>query len=216
MMIGILRRLDERFNLSKRHQRFFKRSIPDGLGYSYCLGGIAFTFFLVLVFSGLMLSLYYVPSEKEAFNTVVRITEQSMLGRIVRGIHSWSASLFIISIIAHSIRVFLSRAYMPPRDLNWMTGVLIMLLSMASGFTGYLLPWDQKAYWATEVGTSMFKTIPVIGDTIVFAIRGGDAISGYTLTRFYSIHVLFLPISISVLLWAHFHMVKRLGIAKTL
>ncbi len=214
--MGVLRWLDQKLRFTQRHREFLYRDIPPGLGYSYCFGGIAFTFYMILVASGLVLSLYYVPSEKEAYNSVVKITEELFLGRIIRGLHSWSASLFIISTIIHSIRVFVSRAYLPPRDLNWLTGALTMLLAMASGFTGYLLPWDQKAYWATEVGTSIFKTIPFVGDHIVYVIRGGEDVSGATLTRFYSIHVLFLPITITALLWAHFHMVKRLGIAKRL
>jgi quinol-cytochrome oxidoreductase complex cytochrome b subunit len=214
--MGVLRWLDQKLRFTQRHREFLYRDIPQGLGYSYCFGGIAFTFYMILVASGLVLSLYYVPSEKEAYNSVVKITEELFLGRIIRGLHSWSASLFIISTIIHSIRVFVSRAYLPPRDLNWLTGALTMLLAMASGFTGYLLPWDQKAYWATEVGTSIFKTIPFVGDHIVYVIRGGEDVSGATLTRFYSIHVLFLPITITALLWAHFHMVKRLGIAKRL
>lgn len=216
MITKLWRLIDRRFQLSQRHRRFLQRSIPERIGYSYCLGGIAFVFYLVLVFTGLLLSLYYVPSETEAYQSVVLITEQSVLGRIVRGMHSWSASLFIIFTILHSLRVYLSRAYLPPRELNWVTGSLLMILAMASGFTGYLLPWDQKAYWATEVGTAIFKTIPFVGDSIVYLIRGGEAVSGITLRRFYSIHVLYLPICITALLWAHFHMVKRLGIAHKL
>ena len=163
-----LRWLDQKLSFTQRHRTFLYREIPKGLGYSYCFGGIAFTFYIILVISGLMLSLYYVPSEKEAYMSVVRITEELFMGRIIRGLHSWSASLFIISIIMHSIRVFISRAYLPPRDLNWITGAFTMFLAMASGFTGYLLPWDQKAYWATEVGTSIFTvsythlTLPTI------------------------------------------------------
>ncbi len=208
--------LDLRFGLKKPHGRFLQRRVPSDLGYTYCFGGMAFTFFLTLAFSGLLLSLYYVPSEKEAYRSIVMITDEVTLGWLVRGFHKWSASLFIISIMLHSIRVFVSKAYRPPRELNWMVGVMTFVLCMFSGFTGYLLPWDQKAYWATEVGTSMAKNVPVIGEYIVYALRGGAEVSGATLIRFYSFHILYLPFSISVLLWAHSHMVKRQGIARNL
>lgn len=215
-MKGLIHWLDERLLFSQRHKGFLERDIPEGLGYSYCLGGIAFTFFIFLIISGLLLSLYYTPHEQSAYQSIVIITQDMLLGKIIRGIHKWSASLFIIFTILHSLRVFITRSYLPPRDLNWITGALTMLFSMASGFTGYLLPWDQKAYWATEVGTSIFNTIPFIGEEIVYLIRGGHKVSGLTLTRFYAIHVLYLPLIIGFLLWGHFHMVKRLGIARRL
>ncbi|MCX8068921.1 MAG: cytochrome b N-terminal domain-containing protein [Thermodesulfovibrionales bacterium] len=216
MIIRLFDWIDKKLYFTIRHKQFLYRKIPENIGYSYCLGGMAFTFFILLVTTGLFLTLYYVPSEKEAYRSVVVITEQNIITNMIRNTHKISASLFIITTILHSLRVFIHRAYLPPRELNWMTGVLAMLFSFASGFTGYLLPWDQKAYWATEVGTAMFKSIPVVGNYIVILLRGGEDVSGATLTRFYSAHVLFLPISISFLLWAHFHMVKRLGIAKKL
>lgn len=207
---------DSRFAIKAPHKRFFERTIPTNLNYSYCFGGIAFTYFLILILTGLLLSMFYIPSEKEAFSSVVRITREVPFGWLIRGIHKWSASLFIIFIILHAIRVFVSKAYRPPRELNWMIGSLTLIMAMASGFTGYLLPWDQKAYWATEVGTSMVGTIPLIGNSLMYMIRGGSDITGNTLIRFYSLHVLYLPLFISILLWLHFHIVKRQGIATNL
>ena len=208
--------LDARFGLKKPHSRFLERRVPSDIGYTYCFGGMAFTFFLTLAFSGLLLSLYYIPSEKEAFRSIVMITDEVTLGWITRGVHKWSATLFIISIMLHTIRVFASKAYRHPRDLNWMVGVMTFVLVMFSGFTGYLLPWDQKAYWATEVGTSMAQNVPLIGDNIMYAFRGGIEVSGATLVRFYSLHILYLPLLIFMHLWAHFHMVKRQGISRNL
>jgi quinol-cytochrome oxidoreductase complex cytochrome b subunit len=208
--------IDSRFGVRKPHSRFLERKIPENLNYSYCLGGMAFTFFLILAFTGLLLSIYYVPSEKEAYRSIVMITNEVMLGWLIRSLHKWSATLFIIFIMLHTIRVFLSKAYRPPKELNWMVGVLAFVVVMASGFTGYLLPWDQKAYWATEVGTSMIQKVPFIGDYLVYAVRGGTEVNGATLIRFYSFHILYLPITISLLLWAHFHIVKRQGISKGL
>lgn len=208
--------LDGRFSLRRPHRRFFQRYIPEDLDYSYCLGGMAFTFFLLLAATGLLLSFYYVPSEREAYQSILTITEEVTLGRLIRGTHKWSATLFIVCIMLHALRVFVSRAYRPPRELNWMVGVLTFVLAMASGFTGYLLPWDQKAYWATEVGTSMLQTVPLAGEQLMHAVRGGPEVRGATLIRFYSLHVLFLPALISLLLIAHFHMVKRQGISRPL
>lgn len=208
--------MDSRFGVKEPHKRFLQRRAPQNLNYSYCLGGMAFTYFLILFFTGLLLSLYYVPSEKEAFKSVVMINDDVALGWLVRSLHKWSANLFIICIILHTVRVFVSKAYSPPRELNWMAGVLGFVVAMSSGFTGYLLPWDQKAFWATEVGTSMFGTMPFIGKYLVYAVRGGLDVSGATLIRFYSLHVLYMPVAMAVILWAHFHMVKRQGIAKEL
>ncbi|MBA4349234.1 MAG: cytochrome b6 [Thermodesulfovibrio sp.] len=208
--------VDSRFGVRKPHSKFLERRIPENLNYSYCLGGMAFTYFLILAVTGLLLSIYYVPSEKEAYRSIVMITNEVMLGWLIRGLHKWSATLFIIFIMLHTIRVFVSKAYRPPKELNWMVGVLTFVVVMASGFTGYLLPWDQKAYWATEVGTSMIQTVPFIGDYLVYAVRGGTEVNGATLIRFYSFHILYLPITISLLLWAHFHIVKKQGISKWL
>jgi quinol-cytochrome oxidoreductase complex cytochrome b subunit len=208
--------LDGRFALRRPHRRFFQRYVPENLSYTYCFGGMAFAFFLFLAVTGLLLSLHYVPSEREAYRSIVTITEEVTMGRLIRGLHKWSATFFIVCIMMHSIRVFVSRAYRPPRELNWMVGVITFVVAMASGFTGYLLPWDQKAFWATEVGTSMVRTIPFIGEEIMYAVRGGAEVRGPTLIRFYSLHVIHLPFMISLLLIAHFHMVKRQGIARQL
>ncbi len=208
--------LDRQFHLISPHKRFFQRSVPPDLNYTYCFGGIAFTYFLILVFSGLLLSIYYVPSENDAYKSVMIITNEVPLGWVIRGMHKWSASFFIIFIIIHAIRVFVSKAYRPPRELNWIVGSLTLITAMASGFTGYLLPWDQKAYWATEVGTSMVGTIPFIGKYLMYAIRGGAEVNAATLIRFYSMHVLYLPLITGILLWFHFHMIKRQGISAKL
>lgn len=205
--------IDSRFGVKGPHKMFLRRPLPENINYSYCLGGMAFTYFLVLVFTGMLLSIYYVPSEKEAFQSIVTITDKVPLGWLVRSLHKWAAHLFIIFIILHAVRVFVCRAYRSPRELNWMAGVLGFVIAMASGFTGYLLPWDQKAYWATEVGTAMFKTVPFIGDYLMYMVRGGLDVDGTTLIRFYSLHILYLPVSMIMILWAHFHMVKRQGIS---
>jgi len=205
--------IDSRFGIKTPHRRFLQRPIPPGVNYSYCFGGAAFTLFLVSVVTGLFLSLSYVPSEAEAFRSIVRIQEDVRLGWLIRSIHKWSANLLIVFVMLHAVRVLVTCAYRPPRELNWMVGVSTFVLLMASGFTGYLLPWDQKAYWATVVGTSMAKSVPGIGEFLLLAVRGGPEVDGSTLIRFYSLHVLYLPLSMFILLWGHFHMVKRQGIS---
>lgn len=212
----ILDWIDSRFGVKAPHRNLLRRHIPQNLSYSYCLGGIAFTLYLTLFVTGMLLTFYYVPSDAEAFQSVLRITREVTWGFLIRGMHKWSANLLIVFILLHTVRVLVHKAYRPPRELNWMVGVLGLVIAMASGFTGYLLPWDQKAYWATEVGTSMFGTVPFIGDYLMRFVRGGLDIDGATLIRFYSMHVLFLPASMAIILWAHFHMVKRQGIAKSL
>ncbi len=206
----------DRFRLRSTHRGIFDRNIPEGINYFYCLGGIAFTAFLICLFSGLFLSFHYIPSEKEAYLSIIRIHEEVNLGKLMRSVHKWSANVLIVSIILHSIRVFITKSYRPPRELNWIVGVLMFFLVMIEGFTGYLLPWDQKAYWATVVGTNIVGSIPFIGEFLMLLIRGGYEVSGTTLTRFYSFHVLWFPLLMAVLLWAHFHMVKKLGISKPL
>ena len=205
--------IDSRFGVRTPHQGFLKRVLPEKISYLYCLGGVAFTLFLSLLFTGLLLSVYYVPSESEAFQSIVRINREVRLGWLIRGIHKWGANLLIIFVILHTLRVIISGAYRPPRELNWVVGSLTLISAFASGFTGYLLPWDQKAYWATVVGTSMAHTVPFIGRHLLYLVRGGPEVDGTTLIRFYSLHVLWLPLIMVILLWAHFHMVKRQGIS---
>ncbi|MGB9823129.1 MULTISPECIES: cytochrome b N-terminal domain-containing protein [Thermodesulfovibrio] len=206
----------DRFRLKSAHREIFERDIPEGINYFYCFGGIAFTAFLICLLSGLFLSFYYTPSEKEAYLSIQKIHEEVYLGKLMRGIHKWSANVLIVSLIIHSIRVFITRSYRPPRELNWIVGVIIFIIVMFEGFTGYLLPWDQKAYWATVVGTNIIGSIPIVGETLLLIVRGGYDVTATTLSRFYSFHVLWFPMIIILLLWAHFHMIKKLGISKPL
>ena len=204
--------LDRHFGIQKPHRRFLYRPIPDGVNYFFCLGGIAFTLFIMLFASGLLLAIYYVPSESEAFASIVRINNEVRFGWFIRSFHKWSANLLMVAITLHTIRVLIYKAYRHPRKLNWIAGASTFIAALASGFTGYLLPWDQKAYWATEVGTAMAKTVPLLGPYLCFFLRGGEEVTGATLIRFYAIHVIYLPLIMCLLLWAHFHLVKQQGI----
>lgn len=202
-----------RFNIKAQHRNFLQRRFSRKITYLHCLGGVAFALYLVLLLTGMLLSVYYVPSEAEAFQSVLSITREVPLGFLIRGLHKWAAHLFICFIMLHIVRVFFHRAYRPPRELNWMAGTLLLVPAFASGFTGYLLPWDQKAYWATVVGTNMATTLPIIGERLLYMLRGGAEVNGLTLVRFYSLHIVWLPLVTGLLLWAHFHMVKRQGIS---
>jgi quinol-cytochrome oxidoreductase complex cytochrome b subunit len=205
--------LDKSFGVKEPHKGFLDRPDLRKVSYLHCLGGVAFTLYGILVFTGMLLSFYYVPSETEAFRSVLRITREVRLGSVIRAVHVWSADLLVLFILLHTLRVFVHKAYRHPRELNWIAGSLTLVLAFASGFTGYLLPWDQKAYWATVVGTNMAGTVPFIGEALVHLVRGGGGVDGSTLIRFYSFHVIWLPFAMTLLLWAHFHMVKRQGIA---
>ncbi len=213
MIKAIIDRLDSWFGIKEPHKNFLARVLPEKINASYCLGGMAFTAFLVSLITGLLLSVYYVPSAKEAYPSIEALNNKVWFGWGIRSIHKWSASLLIIFVLLHAVRVFVHRAYRPPRELNWMAGAVGFVLVMASGFTGYLLPWDQKAYWATVVGTSMSRTVPGAGPLIERLLRGGPDVAGATLVRFYSLHVLWIPFGLMLVFWAHFHMVKRQGIS---
>lgn len=208
----IFEKIDKRFDLRAPHKNFLRRNIPDKLSYLYCFGGVAFTLVLLLVLTGMLMSFYYVPSETQAFRSVLTITRDVQFGSAIRGMHRWSANLLIPVLLIHTLRVFIHKAYRPPRELNWIAGSLTLLIAFSSGFTGYLLPWNQKAYWATVVGTNMASTIPGFGRFFLYLVRGGPDVTGATLLRFYSLHVIWLPAAMAIVLWVHFHMIKRKGI----
>jgi len=204
--------LDRVFAVKRPHGGFLQRRLPPGVNYLYCFGGITFTLFIILAASGMILSVHYVPSETDAFNSVLKLRESVPGGWTLRSVHRWGAHLMVAMLILHVTRVVFSGAYRPPRQLNWIAGLALFILTLAFGFTGYLLPWDQKAFWATTVGTAMAKTVPVVGETVLVLLRGDLDVGGLTLIRFYALHTLWLPLLTAGCLWAHFHMTKKRGI----
>jgi quinol-cytochrome oxidoreductase complex cytochrome b subunit len=209
--------VDERLEMHEILKKdVLDKPIPKGLNISYCFGGITFFLFVMLAVTGYFMTLYYVPSPEQAYDAVDYLTYEVPLGYVVRGVHHWSANLMIVTIFIHMIRVIVYGAYKNPREINWMTGVCLFCLVMAFGFTGYLLPWDQKAYWATKVGTSIMGTVPVVGDYALRLMRGGNNLGALTMTRFYSLHVLFLPAATFIFLVGHFVMIRKQGISKPL
>ncbi|NIM92445.1 MAG: hypothetical protein GTO18_01855 [Anaerolineales bacterium] len=209
--------LDVRYQLVEPIQKILKKPVPlFSTKWWYCLGGIAFTLLLIQGVTGILLAFYYKPTPAEAHASIQFIENEVRFGSAIRSIHHWTANATIIVVVAHLIRVFITGAFKPPRELNWVSGVLLLILTLGFGFTGYLLPWDQRAFWATTVGSEIAGGIPWIGDLSLVFLRGGWTVTAVTLSRFYAVHVLVLPAVIILLLGMHFLMVRRQGIARPL
>ncbi len=204
--------IEERSGLVGGVRYFLFRNVPADINWMETLGSAALTAFLVQAITGVILAMYYQPTPGGAYHSIQNITDHVTMGWLVRGMHRWGASVFIILLFLHMGRVFLFGAYKYPRELNWIVGVTILLLGMLEGFTGYLLPWDQTAYWATVVGINLNGTAPFLGPFIAQFLRGGQEIGADTLTRFYSLHMLVIPGAIMALIGFHLYLVVRLGV----
>ena len=167
----------------------YNRVVPfHATNYVYCFGGIALVLFVLLAATGIMLAVYYQPTPDTAYQSVLNISTHVQFGWWIRSIHRWSAGAMVLLVFLHMLRVFFTGAYKKPRELNWLTGVALLLITTGFGFTGYLLPWDQKAYWATKVGTDIAGSVPLIGHFLLVSLRGGEQISAATLGRFFNLH----------------------------
>src|ERR1051326_1580862 len=204
---------DERLDLQGVYKGILDPEGPARLTWWHTLGSATLTVFLVQVVTGIVLATYYVPSPAEAYSSIQFMQRDVTGGALLRGMHHWAASAMVVLIGAHMVRVFSSGAYKYPREANWVLGVGLFGIVMGFSFTGYLLPWDQKAYWATEVGTRMAAQAPMIGDKILILLRGGAQLGSATLTRFYAFHVLWLPAILGILILLHLALVIRQGIA---
>ena len=209
----ILDYLNARMGITSRHRRVMDKPVPGWINYFYCFGGVTFTLFIVQLLTGLLLSIHYIPSEAEAYPSIQRLHQTVPLGGLLRSIHHWAANLMVVMVLLHMLRVFITGSYKNPRELNWIAGALLLAMTLAFGFTGYLLPWDQKAYWATVVGTNMLGSMPLFGPYLAALVRGGTEVTGQTLLRFYSLHMLWFPVLTVFFLWVHFHILRRLGIS---
>ncbi len=205
--------LDERLSIKDALEKNLKKPVPHHVNFSFCLGGMTFFLFLVQAFTGVLLLMYYRATTAEAYKSVVHITNNVPFGWLFRDIHHWAANLMIVTVFLHMMRVFFYGAYKPPRDFNWVTGVVLLMLTLTFGFTGYLLPWNQISYWATTVGTEVPSAVPVVGNLMKILIRGGADVTQVTLTRFFAIHVAILPPVISAILGMHFIMIRKQGIS---
>jgi len=204
--------VDERMGLSAIYSTIFDRKIPK-TNWWFTLGSASLFLFVLQGLTGMFLAVYYVPSPDHAYDSIQYIMNGVAFGWLVRGIHHWGASAMVIVVFIHMLRTFFYAAYKFPREITWLTGVVLLLATLGMGFTGYLLPWNQRAYWATTVGTEIPATAPFIGDFILRVLRGGYDLSAVTLARFFAVHIWFLPAVIAALIGIHLYLVVRAGIS---
>jgi menaquinol-cytochrome c reductase cytochrome b subunit len=204
--------LEERSGLIGGVKYFLFRKVPGDTSWWHTLGSATLTAFLVQLVTGVILAMYYKPSPAEAHSSVEHITHDLWGGWLVRGMHRWGASVFIILMFMHMGRVFLFGAYKYPRELNWIVGVLLLATGLFEGLTGYLLPFDQTAYWATVVAININGTAPFVGPFLASVLRGGAEIGPDTLARFYSLHMLLVPGALIGLIGLHLYLIVRLGV----
>src|ERR671915_2601781 len=213
LILAPLNWLDERDPKLLGGVRYFLfRKVPRETNWFHTLGSATLTAFLVQLVTGVILAMYYKPTANEAYDSIQKITNELTLGWLVRGMHRWGASVFIILLFLHMGRVFLFGAYKYPRELNWIVGVLILTLALFEGLTGYLLPYDQTGYWATIVAMNINGTAPFVGPFLANFLQGGAEFGGDTLARFYSFHMLLAPGALFALIGFHLFLVVRLGV----
>src|SRR5436305_7717366 len=204
--------IDERPSLSPMLRLTLFRKVPRGTNWAYTLGTATLFAFLSQAVTGVFLAMFYRPDvQGGAYESVRYINDQVFAGQLVRGMHKWGDSVMIILIFLHMGRVFFYGAYKYPRELTWVIGVVLLILTLAMGFTGYLLPFDQRSYWATIVGVNINGTGPFIGPFLSDFLRAGSEFGGTTLSRFYAIHMLLVPGAIIALIGAHLYLVTKLG-----
>lgn len=204
--------LDERMGLLAIWNTVFDRKVPK-VNWWYTLGSATLFLAIMQAATGIFLSIYYVPTPEDAYNSIEYIMNEVAFGWLVRGMHHWGATLMVIFVFLHMLRVFFYAAYKFPREVTWITGVSLLLVTLGLGFTGYLLPWNQRSYWATAVGSSILATVPLIGDFLMRVMRGGDDLTFLTLSRFYGVHIWFLPAALFSLIGVHLYLIVRNGIS---
>jgi len=205
---------EERLGLSAVMNFLGKKTVPQNKHtiWSYT-GSAILLFFGIQVLTGIMLAFYYRPTLEEANKSVARIMTDVPLGWIIRSVHFWSASAMIVTVFVHLFSIWMIKSYRKPRELTWMTGVLLLVASLVFGFTGYLLPWDDLSLSATKVGTDIPRSIPVVGEWVTKFLRGGDDVTGDTLTRFFSFHICILPLFLLFLLAIHIYLIQKQGVS---
>lgn len=212
MVVRLYTWLDERLGLKTIYDTVLDRKVPK-VNWWFTLGSATLFLFVMQVVTGIFLTVYYVPSPDHAYQSIQYIMNNVAFGWLIRGIHHWGASLMVLFVFLHMLRTFFFGAYKFPREITWLTGVILLLATLGMGFTGYLLPWNQRAYWATTVGTEIAGSAPFVGQFIDRVLRGGSDLSGVTLARFFSVHIWFLPVVIIALISIHMYLVIRLGIS---
>jgi cytochrome b6 len=206
--------IDQRLDLSDVRHFVAHKTVPiHRQKFWYYLGGVTLFLFIVQALTGVLLLLYYRPGAAEAYESVQFIVTQVEFGWLIRNVHSWSANLLIAAAFAHFFSVFFQKSYRKPRELTWLSGIVLLFLMLAFGFSGYLLPWNELAFFATKVGTGIAGSVPLAGDFLLRLLRGGDDVTGATLSRFYGLHVAILPAMTTALVSLHLLLVQRQGMS---
>lgn len=208
--------IDERTGLPTGIRKFLYEEIPASSGWHQVFGSVVLFLVLIQFFTGFMLSLNYAPTPGEAYNSLRYILTEVTAGRIMRGLHHWGASMIIVVVVMHMVQVFLWGAYKKPREGTWMAGVVLLLVTLAYGLTGYLLPWDNRAYWGTVVATQIGSTVPLAGTYVTRLLGSGSGIGVVTFARFYAVHVLLLPPATMLLIGLHVYLVRKHGVVPAL
>jgi len=205
--------LDNRTGIQSAVRQFLYEEIPASSGWRQVLGSVAVFLFLTQAFTGVLLAFNYAPTPGDAYNSLRYILTELTGGRLIRGLHHWGASMLIVVVVLHMVQAFLYGAYKTPRETTWMVGVVLLLLTLAYGLTGYLLPWDNRAYWGTVVVTQIAGQAPVVGPYLSRLLGGQGAVGVVTFARFYGLHVLLLPPATLLLIALHVFLVRKHGVA---
>jgi ubiquinol-cytochrome c reductase cytochrome b subunit len=205
--------VEHRTGLESAVKNFLYEDIPASSGWHQVLGSVALFLFLLQAFTGLLLAFNYAPTPGEAYNSLKYILTELTAGSLIRGLHHWGASLMIVVVVLHMIQVFIYGAYKRPREATWMIGVFLLLLTLAFGLTGYLLPWDNRAYWGTVVATQIAAKAPLVGPYLTRLLGSDGSIGVVTFARFFSLHVLLLPAATTLLIVLHVYLVRKHGVA---
>ncbi len=214
----VLAWLEDRTGWSGPLRKLLRYPVPEHAHRNpmFSLGSLTVVLFIVQAVTGMLLAFYYEPSPEGAYQSTDFIQYELPLGWLIRGVHHWGASFMVVVVILHMLRVYLYGAYKRPRELTWLIGIVMLLIVVSFGFTGYLLPWDQKAFWATKVGTNIAGTVPLIGDWLMRFMRGGTEMGQATVTRFYAVHMLLLPMTLVLLVAVHLALMRRNKLAPPL
>lgn len=202
--------MDDRLGFDDMYKMLLDRPEPRGNWWN-TLGSASLFLFIIQGATGIFLTVYYTPSPDHAYDSIQYIMNGVAFGWLIRGIHHWGASLMVMTVFVHMLRVYYTGSYKYPRELTWIIGCLLLLVTLGMGFTGYLLPYNQRAYWATIVGTSIGGVVPGVGPFILKALRGGSDVSALTLSRFFSAHIWVLPLTLTGLIGGHLYLIMRHG-----
>jgi len=221
IQLAVVDWLDSRFPFTETVDEALTQRVPNyANAFYYCFGGMVFILIVVQILTGIFLAFYYVPDASgtpaPAYTSVNFIMNNVYLGWLIRGTHFWSANLLIVMVVLHMARVYWTGSYRAPRELNWMVGVIMLLIILAFSLTGYLLPWDTKAYWATSVTIKIAASAPLLGPLTESVLQGGPTLGPNTLQRFFTVHVFVLPALIVLLMYVHFRLIRKHGISEPL